>query len=354
MNTATNTAATAASTAELLDEGRVRRGLQRVLRQHTGAEARIGVLKRFPVGYSWLTYGFEASWDSAAGPQGRELILRLGPPNGLFAPYFAGPQFLTLQALQGSGVPVPAVHWYGDTPEVFGAPWFICEKVAGRAPVMWGENFSDATRAALGGQLADALAALHRFEWRGTAIESLGAGVTPQNAARTQVDEWERSMRRWELRRLPMAEAVLGWLRGHCPAAPKISVVHGDYRIGNFLAEGERITAILDWELAHLGDPHEDLGWMCQRTFRPGTPLICTLIPREELYARYQALTGIEISPRAVHFYEVLGLFKFYVIDVGAERCFEEGRHNDLRLPSMSAQAPRLLLQLEKLIAEAP
>jgi len=52
-----------------------------------------------------------------------------------------------------------------------------------------------------------------------------------------------------------------------------------------------------------------------------------------------------------VHFYEVLGLFKFYVIDVGAERCFEEGRHNDLRLPSMSVQGPRLLLQLEKLIA---
>ncbi len=344
----------ATSTAELLDEGHVRQGLQRVLRLHAGAEVSIGTLKRFPVGYSWLTYGFDASWHSAEGPQRRELILRLGPPNGLFAPYLAGPQFITLQAVRGSGVPVPAVHWYSDTPEVFGAPWFICEKVAGRAPVMWGETFSDATRDALGEQLADSLAALHRFEWRGTPIESLSAGVTVENAARTQVDYWEHAMRGWELRRMPMAESVLGWLRRNCPVAPRISVVHGDYRIGNFLYENDRITAILDWELVHLGDPHEDLGWMCQRTFRPGTPLICTLIRREDLYARYQSLTGIEVSPRAVHFYEVLGLFKFYVIDVGAERCFEEGRHNDLRLPSMSVQGPRLLLQLEKLIAEAP
>ena len=342
------------STAELLDEQRVRQQLEGVLRERAGAGARVGALKRFPVGYSWLTYGFEAQWQDAAGPQQRELILRLGPPNGLFAPYRAAPQFLSLQALRGSGVPVPAVHWYGDDAEAFGAPWFICEKVPGRAPVMWGEKFSDHTRAALGVQLADALAALHRFEWRGTAIETLGEAPTAANAARAQVDYWAAEMRRWELRRQPMAEAVLAWLRAHCPEAPKVTVVHGDYRIGNFLCVDQRITAILDWELVHLGDPHEDLGWMCQRTFRPGTPLICTLISREELYERYQRASGIQVSPRLVHFYEVLGLFKFYVIDVGAERCFEDGRHNDLRLPSMAAQGARLLLQLEKAIAEAP
>lgn len=219
---------------------------------------------------------------------------------------------------------------------------------------MWGENFSEQTRAALGAQLADALAALHRFEWRGTPIECLGSAPTEASAARAQVDYWAGEMRRWQLRRQPMAEKVLAWLRAHCPPAPKVTVVHGDYRIGNFLCVDDRITAILDWELVHLGDPHEDLGWMCQRTFRPGTPLICTLIPREELYRRYEQGSGVKVQPKLVHFYEVLGLFKFYVIDVGAERCFEDGQHNDLRLPSMAAQGPRLLLQLEKLIAEAP
>ena len=76
--------------------------------------------------------------------------------------------------------------------------------------------------------------------------------------------------------------------------------------------------------------------------------------PREELYARYERLTGIAVQPRLVHFWEVFGLFKFYAIDVGAECCFEDGRHNDLRLPSMAAQGPRLLLQLEKAMAEMP
>ena len=171
-------------TVEMLDENCVRERLAQVLRRETGAEVVIGALKRFPVGYSWLTYGFQAGW------QGRqqELILRLGPPNGLFAPYDAAPQFITLQALRGSGMPLPQVYWHGDGAADFGAPWFICEKVAGRAPVMWGENFSDATRAALGAQLVDALAALHRFDWRGTPIAALDAGVTTANAARRQVD----------------------------------------------------------------------------------------------------------------------------------------------------------------------
>lgn len=343
-------AGSVASTAELLDEQRVRSRLHDFLREQCGGDPQIGALKRFPVGYSWLTYGFDCSVEGRR----RELILRLGPPNGLFAPYTARPQFLMLQALQGSGVPVPEVFWYSDSPAAFGAPFFVCAKLPGRAPVMWGENFDDATRSALGEQFVAALAALHRFDWRGTAVEALGGVPAPAQAAQAQVQHWQAALRAWEMHRNPMAEWVLAWLQARCPPAPRIGIVHGDYRIGNFLAQGPRLTAILDWELAHLGDPHEDLGYMCQRTFRPGTPLICTLIAREELYRRYAALTGWSVDPRAVHFYEVLGLFKFYVIEIGAERCFEDGRHNDLRLPSMSAQSSRLLLQLEKLMREAP
>jgi aminoglycoside phosphotransferase (APT) family kinase protein len=339
------------------DEAWVAPRLRTLLAERVGAEVRIGGLRRFPVGYSWLTYGFDAEWSDAQGAQRRELILRLGPPNGLFAPYSALPQFVALQALQSSGMPLPQVYWHGDDPAALGAPWFICEKVAGRAPLIWGEDFDAATRTALGEQLVDALAALHRYEWRGTPLQQLAGATDPAQAARAQVDYWEGELRRWANRPIPMAEWVLAWLRANAPAAPRVSVVHGDYRIGNFLAEfdgGPRITAILDWELVHLGDPMEDLGYMCQRTFRPGTPLICTLIERETLYRRYAEQSGIAVDPRAVHFHEVLGVFKFFVIGLGAEACYEDGRHNDLRLPSMSAQSPRLLLQLQKLLAEAP
>lgn len=347
-----------ASARLILDEQHVGQALQQALRRRLGSEVEIAALRRYPVGYSWLTYGFEAHWKSAQGPQQRALILRLGPPHGLFAPYQARPQFVMLQALKDSEVPVPGVHWYSDDADEFGAPFFICDKVAGRAPVMWGETFSDTQRRALGEQFVDALAALHRYDWRGSAIETLETAPQVHDTARREVERWELALRGWQRRRIPMAESVLAWLRERAPPAPRISIVHGDYRIGNFLADftGDTasITAILDWELAHLGDPHEDIGYMCQRTFRPGTPLICTLIEREALYERYAARSGIALSRSAVHFYEVLGLFKFYAIDVAAEHCFESGRHNDLRLPSMAAQSPRLLLQLEKLIAEAP
>ena len=73
--------------------------------------------------------------------------------------------------------------------------------------------------------------------------------------------------------------------------------VHGDYRTGNFLESGGRITAILDWELVHLGDPLEDLGWVCMRSFRGRSPYMCHLIERPRLYERYEELSGSRCLP---------------------------------------------------------
>ena len=69
--------------------------------------------------------------------------------------------------------------------------------------------------------------------------------------------------------------------------------MHGDYRLGNFLERNGRITAILDWELVHLGDPVEDLGWAFLPQYRGGTPLVCGLASEEDFLARYEARAGL-------------------------------------------------------------
>jgi aminoglycoside phosphotransferase (APT) family kinase protein len=311
----------------------------------------VGPLRRYTVGFSWVTYGFHAAWRDGAVLVERDLILRAGPPNGIFAPYKASPEFLTLSALGQSGVPVPGVYWYDDTGDVLGAPFFVCDLVPGEAPIPWthdgGPAFDDAARESLGGQFVAALAALHNFEWRETPAAGIDGSTDVNVAAHSQVAHWESLLQQWSARRVPMLEWAAIWLRDHAPAAPKISIVHGDFRIGNFLEAEGRITAILDWELVRLGDPIEDLGWICLQAWRGRSPYMCHFFTREELRDRYAALTGIEVGLDAIRYWEVFGTYKLAVMHYGATHCFEMRGFNDLRMAGMGAQIPRMLLQLE-------
>jgi aminoglycoside phosphotransferase (APT) family kinase protein len=315
-------------------------------------------MKRYTVGFSWLTYGFQASWSDGGVRVTRDLILRLGPPNGVFAPYSARPEFVVFSTLAGSGVPLPKVYWYSDEVDVLGAPFFVAEKVPGDAPVPWtpdgGAAFGEAERLTLGGQFADALGALHRFAWQGTPVDELSGARDPAKAAQFEIDRWTRHMHDWSPRTYPMLDWALSWLRRNAPVAPRLSIVHGDYRIGNFLVSGGRITAILDWELVHIGDPHEDLGWVCIQAFRGRSPYMCHLLTRDELFERYEQASGIPVSREAVHFYEAFATFKLAVIHLGAVHCFESRGFNDLRMAAMGSQIGRLLLQLESVIEAAP
>ena len=336
-----------------LDERSIERKLVAYLARVVGADVQVTQLKRYTVGFSWVTYGFEARWSDAGGAKSEALILRIGPPTGLFAPYHAFPQFAAFDVLQGSGVPVPRPFWWSDDADAFGAPFLICEKVAGEAPLPWveagREAFPPEVRESLAEQFIGALASLHRFEWRGNALERLGR-VDEETAARVAIDFWEEQLGRRAFRAHPILEWGLAWLRDHAAPASRVSVVHGDYRTGNFLEVNGKLTAILDWELVHLGDPLEDLGWICLRTFRGRSPYMCHLIERERLYARYEELSGIPVPPERVRFWEAFGTMKLAVIHVGAARCFEDGDYDDLRLGVMGVHVPRLCLQLEAVI----
>jgi aminoglycoside phosphotransferase (APT) family kinase protein len=345
------------SAFEPFDADGVRHRLLTYLRRQVGADVEIGTLERYTVGFSWVTFGFTGTWSEGGRRVARDLILRVGPPSGIFAPYRASPEFLTLRSLADSSVPVPRAYWYSDDSEALGAPFFVCEFVKGDAPVPWtvdgGPAFDEATRINLGDQFVAAIAALHNFAWRGTPVAGIGGATNPDDTAGSQIVFWQERMRQWSTRRYPMLEWALIWFRAHAPKARRISVVHGDYRIGNFLELRGHISAILDWELVHLGDPMEDLGWICLQAWRGRSPYMCHLLTRGELSQKYQALTGAEIDPAALHYWEVFGTFKLAVMHLGASYCFETRDFNDLRMAGMGAQLPRMLLQLEAVMERA-
>src|SRR5689334_13734547 len=153
----------------LLDEAILAPRIANYLGQQVGHPVQLGAVKRFPVGFSWLTFLVPVrGLDPGAGE--RELILRIGPDFGLFAPYLAGPQVMAMQSLEGSEVPVPRVYWHSEDPSILGAPFMFCEKVSGSAVVPWVSpsepQLPDDYRKRLGTQFIDALAALHRVDWQ--------------------------------------------------------------------------------------------------------------------------------------------------------------------------------------------
>lgn len=216
--------------------------------------------------------------------------------------------------------------------------------------------------AQLAPQFVTNLARIHAHDWR-TADLSYFAPPAPgtTQAAMRQINWW---MRVWEddlVEPDPLVTFTERWLRENAPVCDKPVVVHGDYRIGNFMfvePSGD-FSAVLDWELAHLGDFHEDLGWCAQRLFTTpgpnGEPLVCGLLPRAVFLERYAAASGRTVDPATVRYYEILGAWKCVIINNATACCAaREGQsHQDLVLTWLAFGTAVFRDEIVRLIREA-
>lgn len=322
------------------------------LSREWAASVEVSGWRRFPAGMSWVTIGFTARLEH----ESRDLILRLGDPAALFSPYRTEPEFLALSALAGvAGLPIPHAWTRCDDTTVLGAPFVITQRVAGDTPTPWdgGVNRDEAERVSLGNDFSDILGAIHAFDWRRSPLAAWAGAITPANAARLETQRWVDEASHGAP--LPAAlHYAMRWLEANAPISEHIVVVHGDYRVGNFLRQGGRITAVLDWELVHLGDPHEDLAWAGLRAFGPsGSKRIGGLVDRDVFHARYRARSGIAVDPARLRYHEVLAQFKTSAMLLGASRRVEAGRARDVRMAAMGFQLAPTLLELIRLIEDA-
>jgi aminoglycoside phosphotransferase (APT) family kinase protein len=249
---------------------------------------------------------------------------------------------------------IPRAVAYSDDCTVLGAPFLITQYVTGDAPIPWsgeGTSQDEKERLTIANDFVDALAAIHTFDWSRSALTALSGNIPPPDIARNQTNRWAEHAGLAEGLPLQMHYGMR-WLEAHAPRAEHVTVVHGDYRAGNFLQHKGRITAILDWELVHLGDPHEDLAWAGLRVFSPGKTRIGGLIERKAFYERYCMRTGFSVRPEVLRYYEVFGMFKIVATLVGAIRRVESGAH-DVRMAAMGLQLAPRLFELNRLIKEA-
>jgi aminoglycoside phosphotransferase (APT) family kinase protein len=331
--------------------------IEAYLSTQVGGSVRVSGLKRFPVGFSWATYALDLQAGQDVVLPASTLILRMGPADALYAPYSSVRQFQLLSALARSRVPTPRVYWQSDDSDILGAPFFFCERVTGRAPLPSVGAPDDPVpvhRESLGAQFVGALADLHRFDWQeAPELASWERGVTPENTARLQVELCEADYVRWATRPQPAVLWALHWLRRNAPRAQRLGIVHGDYRIGNFLFEDGRISAVLDWESAHIGDPHEDLAWAALPQFGGGTGLVCRLMDREAFLTSYERTSGYQVDRAAVRYYTVMSLLKLAQVYQASAHTFERAGASDVRMGAMATQIAQALRQMQKDIEAA-
>jgi len=143
------------------------------------------------------------------------------------------------------------------------------------------------------------------------------------------------------------------WLRAHAPAdTPRLSLVHGDFRNGNLVVGEDGLRAVLDWELAHLGDPMEDLGWLCVNSWRFGRHELPVggFGTREQLFAGY-AEAGGRVDAARVHYWEVLGTLKWGVICQSMAQSFFSGAERNVERAAIGRRASEAEIDLLALLA---
>jgi len=218
-----------------------------------------------------------------------------------------------LRAARAAGVPVPEVLAYIPHEAVGGDPGggatLVTRHVAGETiarKILRDDRYA-AARETLAAELGRALARVHRI--RTEQVSGLDA-IDPTVVYRERLDEIGEPH--------PAFELAFQWLHEHRPPAPQsVGVVHGDFRLGNVIVDDGGLQAVIDWELAHLGDPMEDLGWLCVPAWRFGSRLPAAGVgTREQLFAAYGAEAGVTVDPEVVRWWEVSGILRWGMICV--------------------------------------
>jgi aminoglycoside phosphotransferase (APT) family kinase protein len=325
--------------------------LARFLSQRLGAPVRVANLERNTEGFSQETFSF----DALLANETRRYVAKREPPAGLLEPYDLEPEFRVLHALASEKVLSPPTPWFSADRAVLERPFYVMERLPGEVPLptpgaSGGGPFTQAERDSLAPQVAAALARLHAVDWRAHGFDFLGVPAGGRGAAQREVARWEERIGRAAFPLPPLLADALAWLRRSAPATSEIALVHGDYRLGNWLVEqrGDSATllGVLDWEMVHLGDPLEDLAWCACELWRGGTPLAGALVPPEAFSELYAKASGRTVDPQRMEFYRVLSVVKMIAIMLTGIRAFRDGRTSDLRMAIFDHQLPFLLALL--------
>lgn len=225
---------------------------------------------------------------------------------------------LLMRLAREAGVPEPEVVATFEREDQLGQG-FVMEWLDGEtlgARIVRSEALAR-VRPRLARQCGEVLARVHQIDVEDTGLSERLQTLPPQ----AYVEQVYARYQSYDTPQ-PMIDFVARWLLDHVPENPRLALVHNDFRNGNLMVGPEGVVAVLDWELAHIGDPMRDLGWLCTNSWRFGRRDLPVggFGRREDLYAGYEAVSGIQVDPAQVHFWEVFGSWWWAVgcLEMGA------------------------------------
>jgi len=253
-------------------------------------------------------------------------------------------EYRVLHALRDSDVPHPQAFAVCEDTELLGATFYIMGFVDGWSPMNMGGSWPSPfdkdleARRGLSTELVDAIAKLGQVDWKALGLEGFGK---PVGFLDRQVDRWLHHLKAFQFRELPGLDLAAEWLRGHTPKSFKPGILHGDYQFANVMFEHSaqaRMAAVVDWEMATVGDPLLDLAWVLMSWPDPGEGERRGYVDyegmptRDELMHRYASHSGLPVDE--MDYYVVLARFKMAcVLEGGYARFVKGGADN----PKMEA-----------------
>lgn len=324
-------------------------GSERLISERLGAPAIVANARWLSGGASKLQMMFDLEWR---GPDGGEvrtetLVLRMEPAASVTESSRAR-EFEVIQAVEGI-IPAPRAYWVDPDGEFLPYPAMIYAFSSGTAKPSYdsgkvsglGQNYGPDLRAKLAPQFVDLLAKLHTIDV--AQIDGLEHFARPESGSNLSIIRQVNAMRRiWEEDRIeeePIMEIVYRWLIANAPVLDHVSIVHGDYRSGNFLFDEEhgRITAWLDWEGATLGDRHQDLTYAAMPSFAhiaedDQTLLASGMMSEHELYAAYEKASGLVVDPARIAYFNIYNRYLIAILTLAASPRASRGRgtHQDV------------------------
>jgi aminoglycoside phosphotransferase (APT) family kinase protein len=308
--------------------------LARVIGRFVGQTVEVSGLRRCSGGASRETWALDAT--DARG-RVHELILRRDPEGQASAENRAA-EYAVIAAADRAGVPVPPVRALLGPDDGLGAG-FVMDRVEGETiprRILRDAEY-DTARTRLARESGMIAARIHSVD-----TEALPA--LPVMGAREQIAQ-QRSYLDAFGEPHPALELGLRWLDDHAPTAPpRPALVHGDFRNGNFIVGADGIRAVLDWELAHLGDPIEDLGWLCVKSWRFGNAdqIVGGFGSLDQLIDAYVDAGGTKVSEDDVRFWVVLGTLKWGVICAGQALLHVNGLLRSVELAALGRRVAEM------------
>ena len=299
-------------------------------------DVRVEGLDRVEVGHSAETLAMTVVVDGDR----RDVVVRIRPePPGLLEPYDLHRQFTILRALDPTPVPSPRALWYEPTGDVLGRELYVMERLPGRViergvPDDLQDDPELVRRMCL--SMVDQIAAIHTVDLGAVGLATIADGRTHLDR---ELEHWATEVERAGAAAEPLFAELIAGLRAEQPApCPRVTLVHGDAKPGNFAFVDDQVSAVFDWEMATIGDPLTDLGWAEVNwrftgnvTSAPGTP------PADEMIERWEQQTGIEALHRP--WYRAMQGLKIAAILLVGGHLYATGASTDRRLLEMSKGA---------------